>query len=254
VVPFAYDPAVLDRFPAVVGGAIHAVGVVNGPTSATLAEVYLAEQAAALARVGDTPLSELPSLAAWRRAFRAFGVDPTGYRSAAEALLRRLTKQGSIPSINSLVDLGNLVSIRYALPVAIFDQRAASGRTTVRFATGDETFTDLGSGEREHPLPGEVIFVDEAGLVCARRWCWRQSVQSAAGPGTRTVLVTVEGHHEGAPADVAAAVADLTSLLGTHAGPSALASMIIRGERGAGDQASAVVGADQDLDKHRRGS
>ena len=39
-------------------------------------------------------------------------------RSAAEALLRRLTKQGSIPSINTLVDIGNLVSIRYALPVA----------------------------------------------------------------------------------------------------------------------------------------
>ena len=99
------------------------------------------------------PFSELPSLAAWRRAFRAFGVDPTGYRSAAEALLRRLTKQGSIPSINTLVDIGNLVSIRHALPVAVFDQRAMTGGTTVRFATGDETFTDLGTGERESPEP-----------------------------------------------------------------------------------------------------
>ena len=57
-----------------------------------------------------------------------------------------------------------------------------TGGTTVRFATGGETFTDLGSGERESPEPGEVIFVDEAGLVSARRWCWRQSAESASGP------------------------------------------------------------------------
>jgi DNA/RNA-binding domain of Phe-tRNA-synthetase-like protein len=228
MVPFAYDPAVLERFPTVVGGAIHAVGVANGAASATLAEAFRAEQAAALARVGDRPLSEVPSLAAWRRAFRAFGVDPTGYRSAGEALLRRLTKQGSIPSINTLVDLGNLVSIRYALPVAVFDQRAVTGRTTVRFAAGDEAFTDLGSGELERPEPGEVIFVDEAGLVCARRWCWRQSLESAAGPATSDVLVTVEGHHDGAADDVAAAIADLTSLLEIHAGPSAMTSAILR--------------------------
>ena len=98
-------------------------GVSNGPSAPALVAAFEAEQAAALARLGDTPLSEVPSLAAWRRAFRAFGTDPTGYRSAAEALLRRLTKQGSIPSINTLVDIGNLVSIRYALPVAMFDRR-----------------------------------------------------------------------------------------------------------------------------------
>ena len=164
----------------------------------------------------------MPSIAAWRRAFRAFRVDPTGYRSAAEALLRRLTKQGSIPSINTLVDIGNLVSIRYALPVAVFDQGAMTGGTTVRFATGGESFTDLGSGERESPEPGEVIFVDEAGLVSARRWCWRQSSESASGPKTTEILVTVEGHHDGAAEDVASAVTDLEALLRTYARPQAM--------------------------------
>ena len=138
---FRYDPAVTAQFPRVVGGVIHATDVRNGPSPSPLVTAFQAGQAAALARIGSTPLSELPSLAAWRRAFREFGVDPTGYRSAAEALLRRLTKQGSIPSINELVDIGNLVSIRYALPVAIFDRRAMTGPVTVRFANGDETFS-----------------------------------------------------------------------------------------------------------------
>jgi DNA/RNA-binding domain of Phe-tRNA-synthetase-like protein len=224
---FRYEPAIIERFPQVVGGVIHADGVRNGPSPAALRDAFEAEQAAALARIGSTPLSEMPSLGAWRRAFRAFGVDPTAYRSAAEALLRRLTKQGSIPSINLLVDLGNLVSIRYGLPVAVFDRRAMSGTMTVRFATGDELFTDLGSGEHESPERGEVVFVDEAGLVCARRWCWRQSLESASGPETTEVLVTVEGQHDTAAVDVAAARRDLEELLVAYAGLAHLSGAVV---------------------------
>ncbi len=227
---FQYDPAIAARFPTIVGGAIHAVGVTNGPSPDDLVESFRAEQAAVIARIGDTPLSEVPSLAAWRRAFRAFGVDPTAYRSAAEALLRRLTKQGSIPSINTLVDIGNLVSIRHGLPVAIFDRRAMTGGLTVCLATGTEAFTDLGSGERESPEPGEAIFIDEAGLVSARRWCWRQSAESASGPTTTEILVTVEGHHDVAAEDVAAAVVDLEALLGEHSQPLTVRSGVANAE------------------------
>jgi len=224
---FAYDPEVVARFPSVAGGVIHAVGVTNGPSSAALTDAFRAEQEHVRARIGDTPLSEIPTLAAWRRAFRGFGVDPTAYRSAAEALLRRLTKQGSLPSISALVDIGNLVAIRYGLPVAMFDQRTVSGGTTVRFANGSERFTDLGSGEAESPQPGEVIFIDDARLVSARRWCWRQSAESASGPETREVLVTVEGHHEAAVPDAWAAIADLESLLRTHTQPQGLVSGVV---------------------------
>ena len=224
---FAYDPEVAARFPTVAGGVIHAVGISNGPATAELTEAFRAEQERVRARIGETPLSELPTLAAWRRAFRAFGVDPTAYRSAAEALLRRLTKQGSIPSINALVDIGNLVAIRYGLPVAMFDQRTVSGGTTVRFADGSEHFTDLGSGDTESPDEGEVIFIDDAGLVSARRWCWRQSAESASGAATSEVLVTVEGHHDGAETDVRAAASDLETLLGFYATPRAATSGIV---------------------------
>ena len=224
---FRYDPEVVARFPAVVGGVLHVEGIRNGPSAADLGEAFAAEQRAVLGRLGDTPLSEVPSLAAWRRAFRTFGVDPTAYRSAAEALLRRLTKQGSIPSINTLVDIGNLVSIRYALPVAVFDLGSIAGGLTVRLAAGDESFTDLGSGAIERPEPGEVIFIDEAGHVAARRWCWRQSAKSASSASTADILVTVEGHHDDAPRDVEAAVTDLDALLRSFAGASATRSAIL---------------------------
>ncbi|MBI5016065.1 MAG: hypothetical protein HZB55_11350 [Deltaproteobacteria bacterium] len=218
---FRYDAEVRARFPTIRGGVLLARGLRAGPTPPGLLDAFRAEQSAVLARLGGRPLSEIPSLAAWRRVFRAFGVDPTQTRSAAEALLRRLTKRGELPSVNRLVDLGNLVSIRYALPVAVLDLGRIAGGITVRLARGDEPFTELDSDEVKYPERGEVIFVDDGGTVSARRWCWRQSAQSAAREGTDGVLVTVEAHHEAGEADVTAALRDLASLLAEHAGGAA---------------------------------
>jgi DNA/RNA-binding domain of Phe-tRNA-synthetase-like protein len=215
---FRYEAAILERFAGVVGGVIEANGVTNGTTPPELAEAFAAEQTAVRARIGDTPLSELPSLAAWRRVFRGFGVDPTQYRSAAEALLRRLTKGGELPSIGTLVDLANLVSIRHGLPVAVFDKRSIAGAISVRMANGDERWVDLGASTTERPEPGEVIFADESDVVVARRWCWRQSAESAAREETTEILVTVEGHHDAAAETVAAALDDLEALIRIHAG------------------------------------
>jgi len=210
---FRYHPDVIDRYPNIVGGMIAIHDVSNGPASAGLAEAYRAEQQAVIERIGSAPLSDIPSLAAWRAAFRAFGVDPTQYRSAAESLLRRLTKKGDIPSINLLVDLGNLISIRYAVPVAVLDLSQIAGGLTVHFANGTEPFADLGSSESVHPAVGEVIFSDEAQTVHARRWCWRQSAQSAARETTTDALITIEAHHDGGRTDVENAVRDLSALL-----------------------------------------
>ncbi|MGQ9908058.1 MAG: B3/B4 domain-containing protein [Candidatus Flexifilum sp.] len=215
---FAYDPAIVARYPDVVGGILLARGLRGGPTPPDLLDRYRAEQAAVRARIGDQPLSQIESLAAWRTVFRSFGVDPTQIRSAAEALLRRLTKQGDLPSINLLVDLGNLVAIRRAVPVAVMDMRAAVGGITVRFAAGDEPFINLGADAVEHPDPGEVIFIDDARAVYARRWCWRQSAASAAREDTTDVIITVEAHHSGARADIEAALGDLEALFRHYAG------------------------------------
>ncbi len=224
---FRYDPAVLDRFPTIRGGMIWVHGVHNGPTPPDAAEAYRAEQQAVIERIGETPLSELPSLNAWRRAFSAFGVKPTQYRSAAEALLRRLTKQGDIPSLNLLVDLGNMISIRYGLPIAMLDLSRIAPPITVRLASGGEGFTTLDSGEVDHPAPGEVIFTDEKGLVVARRWCWRQSDESAARDTTTELLVTIEGHHPAAETDVRAAMDDLSALLARYAAPGTIRSALL---------------------------
>lgn len=215
---FEYSPEIAACYPGVIGGVIIAQGVRNAPSADGLRSAFVSEQQAILRRIGDAPLSELPSIAAWRRTFASFGLKPTQYRSAAEALLRRLTKKGDIPSINTLVDIGNLVSIRYALPVAVMDRRAAQGAITVHFADGSEQFTELDSDEIAHPEPGEVVFSDTRKVVIARRWCWRQSAESAARDDTTSAIITFEAHHEQGKVDVEQAGQDLMALLREYAG------------------------------------
>ena len=215
-----YHPDLLQRYPNLCGGIILARGMHNQPTPLELLDTFQAEQRLVLRRLGDTPLSEIPSLSAWRGAFRGFGVEPTKYRSAAEALLRRLTKKGDIPSINALVDAYNLVSIRYAVPMAAFDTRHLNGSLTIRFADGSEWFTAHDEPEAGHPEPGEVIFVDETGLIFARRWCWKQSFESTTALDTTTAIITVEAHHAEARQDVTLAMADLIELLSKYVGGS----------------------------------
>lgn len=213
---FSYDAAIAGQYPSIRAGVMLATGLTNGPSSPELQAEYRAAQEAAIARLQQTAIADLPSIAAWRRAFTRFGAKPTQYRNAAESLQRRLEKQGEIPSISTLVDLGNLVSIRYALPVAIFDRAKFADAITVRIATGEEPFADLGSSESVHPEPGEVIFVDGNGVVCARRWCWRQSAESAVSPETTTAMIVIEGHHESAREDIQSAVDDLRELLARY--------------------------------------
>jgi DNA/RNA-binding domain of Phe-tRNA-synthetase-like protein len=219
-VSFQYHADILAAYPDILGGIIVGTGLKNGPTPDSLLAAYQEEQSATLNRIGDTPLSEIPSLAAWRAAFRRFGANPTKHRSAAEALLRRLTKKGDIPSINMLVDMANLTSIRYGIPVASVDTRDVQGPITVHFSDGTERFTELGSDQPVTPEVGEVVFSDETKMVVARRWCWRQSAESASRPDTTDVIITIEAQHDGGSSAVESALSDLLALLEEYAGGS----------------------------------
>ena len=223
---FQYHPEIISHFSDLRSAIILVYAVTNAPTSPSLGELYRAEQVSTIGRIAGAPLSEIITLAAWRKTFRSFGVDPTKYRSAPEALLRRLTKKGDIPSINTIVDITNLVSIRYALPVASFDTRSIQGPVSVHFADGSERFKPLGSSLIEFPEKGEVIFSDETDMVVARRWCWRQSDESAARSDTRNLIITIEAQHETSLDEVQAARRDILDLLSEYAGGTYKTSLL----------------------------
>jgi DNA/RNA-binding domain of Phe-tRNA-synthetase-like protein len=197
-------------FPELVAGVIVAGGI--RPEVVVSARVD-AHTAAAAARLAAGPHSEFPEIRAWRRAFGRMGLKPTQYRCAAEALLRRFAKEGSLPRIHPMVDLCNAVSLAYAVPVAVLDLARVHGDLEVRYADGTETYETF-TGEVEHPEPHEVSFVDDSGRAHARRWSNRQSGYSAVHPGTASVLVVAEALHASAADDIAALTTTLAAEIG----------------------------------------
>lgn len=215
---FIYHPDIILNFQELRAGIILGENLENGTSGELLQQLYIEQQQATLIEIGEKPISEIKEITAWRSAFRKFGVNPTKYRCAPEALLRRLTKKGDIPIINKIVDCCNLVSIKYKIAVAAFDTKALSGAVTVQFSNGDERYTPLGENAVQAPEIGEVIFADESGLVIARRWCWRQSNDSAANADTRRAIFTVEGQHVDCKEDVENATGDLLKMLNEFVG------------------------------------
>ncbi|WP_431874805.1 B3/B4 domain-containing protein [Micromonospora marina] len=206
---FRHSPEIWSAFPELTCGVLHAADVTPGVDVTPRLAGYLG---AARDRLAAGPEGGFPEIQAWRRAFTRMGCPPTRYRCAAESLLRRLRRDGDLPRLHPLVDLGNALSTRYAVPVAVLDLARIDGDLTVRPADGTESYLGLG-GENEQPAPGEVIFADHSGHAHARRWCHRQSGASAVRAGTTEVLVVVEAMHEQAAPTVRRMLDELAAAL-----------------------------------------
>ena len=207
---FQHSARLWGDFPALVPGVLYAEGIDRDVEVGARADRFAA---VAKARLADGPESELPEIQAWRRAFTKMGLKPTQYRCAAESLLRRFRKEGSLPPLHPLVDLCNAVSLAFAIPVAVLDAGQVAWPLEVRYAVGDEDYLTF-AGDTEHPAAGEVIFADHAGRAHARRWTNRQSGRSAVRDSTAAVLIVAEALHDSAASDVPELIAALAAELG----------------------------------------
>jgi DNA/RNA-binding domain of Phe-tRNA-synthetase-like protein len=224
---FQHSGEVWRDFPELVPGILFVAGITpDAPVGARTGEFL----ATAKSRLAERPESELPEIQAWRRAFSRMGLKPTQYRCAAESLLRRFRKEGSLPPLHPLVDLCNAISLAFAIPVAVFDASAIAGGVEVRYAAGDEEYLAF-SGEVEHPDAGEVIFRDEAGQAHARRWTHRQSGRSAVRNSTTAALIVAEAMHAEAGRDVRELLAAVAGELDAVWSAAAATSVLSPGSR-----------------------
>jgi DNA/RNA-binding domain of Phe-tRNA-synthetase-like protein len=214
---FGYPADFLAKLSTVVGAAAFALDIDNLSNETAAEPLLRAQEEVVRAQFASTPLSSHPHISSWRSAFSSFGVKPTQYRSAIEALLRHVTKGGTVPHINKLVDLANYVSMKHVLPVAAYDLEHISGPVVVSLARGDEPFLPLYGQEVEYPKPGEVAFTDDEGAL-SRRWTWRQSDRAKSTPETRRALLTIEGVNGITLGEIEAAMEELVSLVKEHCG------------------------------------
>jgi lysyl-tRNA synthetase class 2 len=224
---FGYHADLLAKLPTIVAGAAFAFSIDNQSDERATEALVRAQEQAVKAQFASAPLSNHSHISSWRAAYSSFGVKPTQYRCAVEALLRHVVKGGTVPHINKVVDLCNYVSMKHVLPVAAYDLDHISGPVQVRFAKGDEPFLPLYAKEIEYPNQGEVVYTDRKGAL-SRRWTWRQSDRAKTTSGTTSALLTTEGVNDIERTEVEAAMEELVSLVREYCGGAVSWSMLDR--------------------------
>lgn len=109
-------------------------------------------------------LKDVSGIAATRRIYRACGKDPSRYRPASEALIRRILQGKKLYQIDTLVDLINLASIVYGYSIGGFDADKMVGeQLTLGIGKADEPYEGIGRGVIN--IEGLPVYRDEIGGV-----------------------------------------------------------------------------------------
>ncbi len=214
---YTVAPEVFAQFPGYVRGVVVAQGLTNGESPPELQSLLRDAEASLRQRIDTEGLTAHPSVVSWRAAYKAFGAKPAKFRPSMEAMARRVLKDEQIPSISTLVDIGNVVSLRYLLPAGGHATDEVTGDIALRAATGSEEFVPFGSDQMENPAPGEIIFV-EGNTVLTRRWTWRQGRHTLMVPSTKSVEFNVDGLPPAPLSDVEQACRDIMELMGRFCG------------------------------------
>ena len=166
-------------------------GIVPGPSDSQSDALLRAAEATARQALRDQPAEQLPHVAAWREAYRAFGAKPQRTRNSLEALLRRVAS--GLPRVNRLTDLYNAVSVMHQVPLGGEDLTRYAGAPRLVRASGTEPFDTVADGVDviEHPDTDEVVWCDDAGVTC-RRWNWRQARRTQLDDDTTTALFILD--------------------------------------------------------------
>jgi len=185
-------PALFELYPGYLRGLVICRGVTNGDSPPELTALLRQAEQALRDTLTLEALPAHPVIAAWREAYRRFGAKPSEFRSSLEAMARRVLHGQELPSINTLVDIGNYLSISRLLPVGGHAIDHLTSDLELRLADGSESFTPFGGTEVEHPEPGEIIFV-EGSQVLTRRWTWRQANHTLTLPETTAIIFNLDG-------------------------------------------------------------
>jgi DNA/RNA-binding domain of Phe-tRNA-synthetase-like protein len=209
---YSVSPDVFAHFPGYVRGVVVAHEVTNGASPPELVQLLREAEASVRDRLTIEQIADEPRIKAWRDAYRIFGAKPSEFRSSVEAMARRALRGDELPSINALVDIGNVISLRHLIPAGGHAIDVLKGDIELRFATGDEEFVPFGTNEVEHPHPGEVVFV-EGSVVLTRRWTWRQANHTLTLPQTQAIEFNVDGLPPVTKDEIADACRELADLV-----------------------------------------
>lgn len=109
-------------------------------------------------------IKDMAAIRATREAYKKCGKDPSRYRPSGEALCRRILRGIPLYQIDTLVDLINLVSIRYGYSIGGFDADKIDGSTlALGIGKVGEPYEGIGRGGLN--IGGMPVYRDATGGI-----------------------------------------------------------------------------------------
>ena len=197
--------------PGFVGAAVEAE-VVNTEYNADLwAEIEALGRKYKVEYTTET-IKQIPGIEATRRVYRACGKDPSRYRPAAEALIRRMLQGKDLYKIDTLVDLINLASIAFGYSIGGFDADKFVGDTlTLGIGREGEPYEGIGRGMLN--IAGMPVYRDSIGGIGTPT---SDNERTKITPETKRLLAIVNGY-DGNKETVMATAQYIASLLSKYA-------------------------------------
>lgn len=166
---------------------------------------------------------KFPAIKALRDAYKSLGNDPTRYRGANEALVRRITQGKELYRVNTVVDINNLVTLETLYTGGAYDLDRIQPPITFRIGQQDEAYSGIGRGEIK--LAGLPVFGDHLGpFGCTTSDSERAMIRLAT---TRLLMVLISFNGSDGLGE---AVQRAVGLFERYAGATEVETGVARGE------------------------
>jgi DNA/RNA-binding domain of Phe-tRNA-synthetase-like protein len=140
--------------------------------------------------------------------------------SSPENLLNMLLINGSIPSINLIVDIYNLVSAETKLALGAHDLDKINGNVSLRLTDGTENFLPIGYSKPKPISKGEYSYIDDNNDILCRMEV-RQVEKTKVLETTTSCMYIVQGNENTSNEQIKEAVDMLIDLTKKYCGGTA---------------------------------
>ena len=181
-----------EKLPDVCFGVVVARNIDNAAVYPQIDAMLEEAVAVAAARYEGRKIKDEPAILPYRRAFQTLELNPNKFMSSIEAMFTRVGKGKGLPRISPIVDLGNALSLKHALPMGAHDVGQMDDDIEVRFTREGDGFIPFGEPEAESVPAGEPVYA-VGRKIRTRRWIWRQSELGKIGPQSKDIFFPIDG-------------------------------------------------------------
>ena len=134
-----------------------------------------------------------PYLIGYRDLHHQINIDSNQLLASPESMFKVLFEKRKLPSINSLVDCYNLISMQNKISIGAHDLCKINGNVTLRLTNGEEIFKSIGNEEGEKVSSGEYCYFDDTQEIICRLDC-KQCNKTKITRRTKSSLIVIQGN------------------------------------------------------------